>query len=292
MIRAIAQNLTKYFKNMHLKLGFSTCPNDTFIFEALVKNRIANHGLSFSLHLADVEELNKLAFYESLDITKISIAAYPRIADKYIILDSGSALGNNNGPLLISKKKINIDQLKDLIIAIPGINTTANLLLSIAFPEVTNKEEFIFNQIEDAILNDKVDAGLIIHESRFTYEKKGLQKITDLGEYWESQFKQLVPLGCIVIRRSLPKEIIANVNQMIRESVKFAFNKPEISKEFIKENAQELEDDVIQKHIDLYVNRFSIELGIEGRNAIKFLFQKGNEMGLLPAIKNNIFINL
>jgi 1,4-dihydroxy-6-naphthoate synthase len=276
---------------MHLKLGFSTCPNDTFIFEALVKNRIDNNEFTFNLHLADVEELNKLAFSESLDITKISIAAYPRIADKYLILGSGGALGNNNGPLLISKRKIDIEQINGLKIAIPGFNTTANLLLSIAFPKIENKEELIFNEIEDAILSGKVDAGLIIHESRFTYEKKGLQKIVDLGEYWETQFKQLVPLGCIVIRRSLPEEIILQVNRMIKESVKYAFENPEVSKEFIKQHAQELEDDVIQKHIDLYVNRFSIDLGAEGRDAIKFIFQKGHEMGLLPALKNNIFID-
>jgi 1,4-dihydroxy-6-naphthoate synthase len=276
---------------MQLKLGFSTCPNDTFIFEALVNNRIDGHGLDFNLHLADVEELNKLAFNEVLDITKISIAAYPKIADKYLILDSGGALGNNNGPLLISKRKINTSELNKLKIAIPGFNTTANLLLSIAYPKITNKEEYIFNEIETAILNNKVDAGLIIHESRFTYEKRGLLKVADLGEFWESQFNRLVPLGCIVIKRSLPKTTIELVNRMISESVSYAFNKPEISREFIKQNAQELDDDVIKKHIELYVNRFSIDLGPEGREAIKFLFQKGNELRLLPAIKNNIFID-
>jgi 1,4-dihydroxy-6-naphthoate synthase len=276
---------------MQLKLGFSTCPNDTFIFEALVNKRIENHGLNFNLHLADVEELNKLAFNETLDITKISIAAYPKIADKYLILDSGGALGNNNGPLLISKRKIETTELSKLKIAIPGFNTTANLLLSIAFPEIEYKKEYVFNEIENAILNNKVDAGLIIHESRFTYEKRGLLKITDLGEYWESKFKHLVPLGCIVIKRSLPKEMILTINQMIRESVTYAFNKPEISSDYIKNLAQELDDDVIKKHIDLYVYNFSINLGSEGREAIKFLFQKGNELGLLPPIKNNIYID-
>jgi 1,4-dihydroxy-6-naphthoate synthase len=192
---------------------------------------------------------------------------------------------------LISKRKINTSELNKLKIAIPGFNTTANLLLSIAYPKITNKEEYIFNEIETAILNNKVDAGLIIHESRFTYEKRGLLKVADLGEFWESQFNRLVPLGCIVIKRSLPKTTIELVNRMISESVSYAFNKPEISREFIKQNAQELDDDVIKKHIELYVNRFSIDLGPEGREAIKFLFQKGNELRLLPAIKNNIFID-
>ena len=179
---------------MKLKLGFSTCPNDTFMFDAMVHHKIDTFGLDFDLHLADIEELNQLSLKGELDITKISYAAYTKVSDKYIFLNSGSALGENNGPILISKRKIYPDEVNNLKIAIPGKNTTANMLLSIAYPEAKSKVEYLFSDIEDVVLSDEVDAGLIIHENRFTYEKKGLKKIIDLGEFWERKTNKPIPL--------------------------------------------------------------------------------------------------
>jgi 1,4-dihydroxy-6-naphthoate synthase len=276
---------------MKLSLGFSTCPNDTFIFDALVNNRLDKSDFEFDLTLADVEELNKKAVSNTLDITKISIAAYPQVANDYLILDSGAALGNNNGPLLICKNKIKPNEINNLRIAIPGFNTTANMLLTIAFPNATNKIEYLFSDIENAILNNEVDAGLIIHESRFTYQKKGLKKIIDLGEFWEDEYNKLIPLGCIVIKRSLAEKNIKNINQMIKASVDYAFKHPTDSVPFVKHYAKEMENDVIQKHINLYVNQYSLDLGKDGRDAIRFLFSKGLEQNLLPNINHNIFID-
>lgn len=276
---------------MLLKIGFSTCPNDTFIFDALVNNRVDAHDFEFQTHLADVEELNKLSLQESLDITKISIAHYPNIADKYVILNSGSAIGNNNGPILISKRKIFPNEISNIKIAIPGKNTTANLLLSIAYPKAINKHEYLFSKIEEAVLSGETDAGLIIHESRFTYLEKGLKKIIDMGEYWESNYNQLVPLGCIAIKRSLPENTIRRINLLIKESVNYAFKHPAESMPYIRSHAKELNDEIIQKHIQLYVNQYSIELGSDGKNAIRFLFNKGYEAGLLPFTTKEIFLD-
>lgn len=275
---------------MNLKLAFSPCPNDTFIFDALVNGRIECGDLNFTTHIADVEALNREASLGMFDISKISIAAYPAMSDEYLLLDSGSALGNNNGPLLISAKKTPVKEVENLRIAIPGIHTTANLLLSIAFPKALDKKEIIFSEIENAVLHDIVDAGLIIHESRFTYKDRGLKKIIDLGEYWESNFHQLIPLGGIAIKRSLPKEIILKVNQLISQSVTYAFSNPLQSQDFIKMNAQEMADEVIKKHIQLYVNNYSVNMGTKGREAILFLFKKAKEYGILQNIPQNIFI--
>jgi 1,4-dihydroxy-6-naphthoate synthase len=275
---------------MRLKLGFSTCPNDTYIFEALVNKRIDSAGIDLDIHLADVEELNKLTLASQLDISKISIAVYPKIEKKYIILDSGAALGNNNGPIIISKKPILPDDINNLKIAIPGIHTTANLLLSIAFPAVKNKMEYLFSDIEDAVLSGEVDAGLIIHESRFTYQGKGLKKVVDLGEYWEQQYQHLIPLGCIVAKRSLPVETIQTMNKLINKSILYAYAHPVEAMPYIKKHAQELSDDVIYKHIDLYVNKYSIHLGRKGRDAIKFLFSKAAQSEILPLPVNKIFL--
>ncbi len=276
---------------MNLKIGFSPCPNDTFIFDALVNKRIDTREFKFQIHMADVEELNRMAFEAMLDITKISAASYPKIADNYLLLDSGSALGSNNGPILISKQKIYPDEINDLKIAIPGFNTTANLLLSIAFPKAINKKEYLFSHIEEAVLSGEIDAGLIIHESRFTYHAKGLKKIIDLGEYWESNFNHLIPLGCIAIKRTYSKENIKTINSLIKKSVEYAFQHPDESTNYIKKHVQELDDNVIQKHIELYVNQYSIDLGKKGREAIMFLYKKGNELGLLPGIEKDIFLD-
>ncbi len=275
---------------MKLKLGFSTCPNDTFIFDAMVHKKIDTEGLDFELIMGDVEELNQLALNKEIDITKISFHAYAYIADKYKILNSGSALGKNNGPLLISKKKIYPDEIPFLKIAIPGKNTTANLLLHFAYPQLKELKEYLFSDIEQAVLADEVDAGLIIHETRFTYEKKGLQKIIDLGEYWEQKTSLSVPLGGIIINRNIRPETQRKVDRILRRSINFAFENPDSPLEFIREFAQEMEKDVMYRHIELYVNDFTINLKDEGKQSIKFLLQTAVKLGFTHKIPNDIFV--
>ena len=276
---------------MILKLGFSTCPNDTFIFEAMVNHKVDCEGLQFDLHLADVEELNHEALNNILDITKVSYHAYAYVAQNYLILDSGSALGKNNGPILISKKKIYADEINNLKIAIPGKMTTANLLLSIAYPEAKNKIEYLFSDIEEVVNSNEVDAGLIIHESRFTYEKKGLRKIVDLGEFWEHKTKSTIPLGGIIANRRLTNDTIFKINRVLKRSIEFAFKNPHESVNFIRKYAQEIDEQVMFKHIELYVNNFTLELGEEGKKSIKNLFQYAQNLKLIPSLPEKIFIN-
>lgn len=275
---------------MKLTLGFSTCPNDTFIFDAMVHHKVDTEGLQFDLILADVEELNRNAFNGNIDITKLSYHAYSYVADNYKLLTSGSALGYKNGPLVISKHKIFPDELSDLKVAIPGKHTTANLLFSIVYPNVNQKLEYLFSDIEEAILSGEVDAGVIIHENRFTYEKKGLKKIIDLGEDWEEKTKSQIPLGGIVIRRDLSVEFQQKVNRVLKRSVEFALANPQSSYEFVKKYAQELENNVIQKHIDLYVNNFTVDLGDLGKSAVIQLFKKAVEARIITNNPEDIFV--
>lgn len=275
---------------MKLTLGFSTCPNDTFIFDAMAHKRIDTEGLEFELVLADVEELNKAAFKHQIDITKLSYHAYAYIADSYVLLDSGSALGNNNGPLLISKHKIYPDEVNDVSIAIPGKNTTANLLLSIAYPDAKNKNEFLFSDIEEAVLSNEVDAGLIIHENRFTYAERGLKKIIDLGEFWENKTNSPIPLGGIVVNRKLPLEVQQKVNRVLRHSLEFAYENPTASLPFIKKYAQEMDEEVMRKHIALYVNKYSLNLGKNGKKAITELYKTAINLKVIPQMTPNIFL--
>jgi 1,4-dihydroxy-6-naphthoate synthase len=276
---------------MNLSIAYSPCPNDTYIFDALAHRKIPMNDLSFECFLADVEELNRAAQMATFDISKISIAAYPSIADKYQILNSGSALGKNNGPLLISKKPFTTKDINTLRIAIPGIHTTANLLLSIAFPDAKNKTPMLFSDIEEAVLKGDVDAGLIIHESRFTYQAKGLKKVIDLGEYWQETFDMPVPLGCIVVKRSLSNETKKSIDNIIYRSLDFANKNKQSSQAYIKEHAQNMEDDTIAKHIGLYVNDFSLSLGQKGKEAILFMFKEGKKAGLLDAFDTNVFVD-
>lgn len=274
-----------------ISLGFSTCPNDTFIFDAMVHHKIDTRGLEFNLVLADVEELNQKALHNELDVTKISYHAFSRIAHNYLLLDSGSALGYKNGPLLISKQKVYPDEIKNLKIAIPGLNTTANLLLGIAFPDATNKKEYLFSDIEEVVLSSEVDAGLIIHENRFTYEKKGLKKIIDLGEYWEKETGLPIPLGGIAVNRKLDHKLQLKINSVLKRSVEFAFEDPKSAYPFIKKYAQEMDEEVMYKHIELYVNDFTRELGVKGRKAIEVLYEKAIALGILPKMNQDIFLN-
>lgn len=275
---------------MELTLGFSPCPNDTFIFDAMIHNKIDTEGLKFNFILADVEELNKTAFEGKIELTKLSYHAFAYVANNYKLLTSGSALGRKNGPLLISRKKIYPDEVYDLRVAIPGKYTTANLLFGIEFPRVREIKEYLFSDIEDAILGDEVDAGVIIHENRFTFEKKGLQKIVDLGEIWEEKTGNPIPLGGIIIHRKFDSELQQKVNRVLRRSIEFAFENPESSRSYIKKHAQELEDSVIEQHIDLYVNEFTVELGTTGKKAINTLFEKATKSGIIESVPKDIYV--
>ena len=276
---------------MKLNIGFSPCPNDTFIFDALVHNKIDTEGLNFNVYLGDVEDLNNKAFNQELDITKISYHAYGYLTDDYVLLNAGSALGKGCGPILVKSKKVESLKLSGAKIAIPGKLTTANFLLSIAHPEATNKIEMLFSDIEDVVINDKVDAGLIIHENRFTYQEKGLEKIIDLGEYWENTTGQLIPLGGIIIKRELPIETIQKVNRVLRKSIEYAFENPNSPLNYMKKHSQEMDEKVMMQHVELYVNKYSIDLGVEGKAAITQMFNLAQEKGIIPKIEKEIFID-
>ncbi|MFB6455154.1 1,4-dihydroxy-6-naphthoate synthase [Chitinophaga sp. Hz27] len=256
---------------MHLTLGFSPCPNDTFIFDAMVNNKIDTNGFTFDTNLEDVETLNNWAIQGKLDVTKLSFAVYLKVRDQYELLNSGSALGRGCGPLLISREEIPLEDIKNKTIAIPGENTTANLLFSIAFPEAKNKKIMVFSEIENAVLNGDVDAGVIIHENRFTYQLKGLKKLMDMGEYWEQTTGNPIPLGGIFIKKDIPAEKRAELDKLIHSSLQHSFSVyPELSS-YITSHAQEMDEKVMRQHIDLYVNDFSLDLGQEGHAAVNAL---------------------
>jgi 1,4-dihydroxy-6-naphthoate synthase len=326
---------------MKLSLGFSPCPNDTFIFDAMIHQKIDTEGLSFDVVFDDVETLNQKAFRADLDITKLSYHAYAYLTENYVLLHAGSALGFGVGPLLICNNEdyISADILADLRlptsdlrpqnsdlkpqtsnlkpqtsnlksqtsdlrpptsdlrpptsnlrIGIPGKYTTANFLLSLAFPEAKNKIEMKFNEIESALLNHEIDMGVIIHENRFTYQEKGLKKIIDLGEFWEDLTQGPIPLGGIMVKRELPEEIKQKVNRIIKRSVQYAFDHPESGMDFICTLSQEMSKEVINKHIELYVNKFSIDLGEVGKKAVQTFFDEAHKIGIIPETKQNLFL--
>jgi 1,4-dihydroxy-6-naphthoate synthase len=275
---------------MKLTLGFSPCPNDTFIFEALVHGRVDTEGVGFDWFLADVEELNRRAMEGSVDVTKMSFHAYALAASDYLLLDSGSALGRNNGPLVISRHKMYPGELNDALIAIPGKYTTANLLFSIFWPGASRKREYLFSDIPGAVLSGEVDAGLIIHETRFTYRALGLKKVADTGEYWEKMTGMPVPLGGIVVQRSVNEDIAGRVNRSIRRSIEFAYANPSASVDFIRKNAREIDPAVTKEHISLYVNDFSLSLGPEGKAAIERLYSVALEKKVITDMPERIFL--
>ncbi len=265
-----------------ISLAFSPCPNDTFIFAALVHGWIDLEGLSFDYQLADIEKLNMWAMEGGIDMIKVSFHAWLSLRDRYELLESGSALGFGSGPLLIARRRIPLlrfarndtnagGKIADIRVALPGEHTTAHFLFSLAYPMITRKEFMLFSEIEDAVLSGAVDAGVIIHENRFTYEQKGLVKLLDLGEFWEEKSNSPIPLGGIIAKRNLGEENLEKLNRIMRESVNFAMEYPEQVMDFVKAHAQEMDEAVMRKHINLYVNRFTLDLGEDGSRAIQTL---------------------
>src|SRR5688572_16376634 len=254
---------------MTLSIGFSPCPNDTFIFDALVNNKIDTEGLSFQPVLEDVQTLNEWALQGRLDVTKISYGVLPLLLDKYIVLNAGGALGKGVGPLLITKQAhANDSSVNNMTIAIPGEHTTAHMLFSLAYPQATKKKFMLFSAIEDAVLNGEVDAGVIIHENRFTYQQRGLHKLVDLGEYWEQQTGNPIPLGGIVMKKSFDNALQQKVDALIKRSLEYAFKSYPLITDYVKQHSQEMSETVMRQHIDLYVNNYSLQLGPDGKAAV------------------------
>ncbi len=272
-----------------LTLGFSPCPNDTFMFYPLVHGLVDTEGLSYREQLEDVETLNRLALAGELDVSKVSYHALGHIRDDYALLRAGSALGRGCGPLLVAADRIDPAGLRGRTIAVPGNYTTAKLLLRLFDPTLTDFVVMPFNEIMEAVLSGSVDAGLIIHESRFTYQGFGLHKLLDLGEWWEAETGLPIPLGGIVARRSLGAETIAAVERALKAGVGYARSHPDEAARYIGEHAQEMSPEVCAAHIGLYVNDFSADLGEEGIRAITCLLQRAEEAGLIPASGTPLF---
>ena len=266
-----------------LTLGYSPCPNDTYIFYALTHGRLKRNGFELARPLLeDVETLNLWALEKKLDITKLSFHALGHVLDEYCVLSAGSALGRGCGPLLVAKSGFDPAGLQDAEIAIPGRFTTANLLFRMYAPGATNLREYRFDTIMDAVANGDIDAGVIIHESRFTYAEKGLVCLQDLGKWWEETSGYPIPLGCIAARRSLRKERIEQIDRAIRHSIVWADQHPDECLPYIQHYSQEMDREVMQSHIGLYVNDFSKELGVEGMAAVEKFLQLGREAGIVP----------
>ena len=274
---------------MHLSIGFSPCPNDTFIFDALINKKIDTEGFEFDAILEDVQTLNKWALDNKLMITKLSYGVLPLVLDNYILLNSGSALGKGVGPLLISNKEEEIMNVGSTAIAIPGEHTTAHLLFSLAYPDANNKIFLRYDEIENFVLENK-GLGVIIHENRFTYRQKGLFKITDLGDYWEKITGNPIPLGGIVVKRNIDAAIQQKIDRLIKKSIEYAFsNYPELN-DYIRDHSQEMSEEVMRKHIDLYVNEYSLNLGDVGKNAVRKMIDVYNNTNQLTIRPENIFL--
>jgi 1,4-dihydroxy-6-naphthoate synthase len=280
-----------------LSLGYSPCPNDTFLFYALIRKKIDTEDLSFKEVLLDVETLNRIALHSELDITKTSYHAFGHLLENYCLLRSGSAIGRNCGPLIISKNNNNPLNLIGKRIAIPGSLTTANLLLQLFLSGIASNKNLVgelhgkrsfpctyvemsFDKIMDSVVRGDVDAGLIIHEGRFTYPSYGLKKVIDLGEWWEKETGLPLPLGCILAKRNLGQDLIKRVDSIIRKSIEYSLNHRKESRSYIKQHSQELGEEVIQQHINLYVNDYSLDIGEEGLSAVRELFRRAELTGI------------
>ncbi|HEX6036677.1 1,4-dihydroxy-6-naphthoate synthase [Longimicrobium sp.] len=275
--------MTDASQDRTLTLGYSPCPNDTFIFHALVHGVVDANGMRFTERLEDVETLNRLAAAAALDVTKISYGAAPALLRDYVLLRSGGALGRGCGPLIVAREPFTREQLAGKRIAIPGRNTTANLLLRLFAPDAEPGIERVYSDIMPAVERGEVDAGLIIHESRFTYPQHGLVKVVDLGEWWEQTTGLPIPLGGIMARRALGDETIRAIDDAIRRSVEHAFARPDDARPYIRLHAQEMDDAVTQQHIDLYVNEHSVDVGDQGERAIRELFARAAAVGIVPS---------
>lgn len=274
-----------------LSLGYSPCPNDTFIFYALVHRKIDTSDIVYKEILEDVETLNKMAQQAKLDITKASFHTFGLLRDTYCLLRSGGALGKGCGPLVVARDVCFMQDLKGKTIAIPGELTTAFLLLQIYDPELKQRIKIMpFHQIIDAVKSGEADAGLIIHESRFTYQQEGLHSVIDLGAWWEQETGLPIPLGCIIARRDLGKELVQKTDALILKSLEYAFSHSEETKTYIKHHAQELDEGVIEQHIRLYVNDFSLDIKDEGLHAVEELFRRATEQGLIPRSSQPLFL--
>ena len=274
---------------MKLTIGFSPCPNDTFIFDALIHHKIDTGDLEFDPILEDVQTLNQWAIEGKLDVTKISYGVLPLLLDRYKLMDSGSALGKGVGPLLIANDEGQAKNVEEQVIAIPGENTTAHLLFSMKYPDAKNKVFLRYDAIEDFVLQGK-GLGVIIHENRFTYEAKGLKKITDLGDYWEQQTKVPIPLGGIVVKNTFQTALQQKVGKLIKESIEYAYTHyPELN-DYIRDHAQEMSEDVMRKHIDLYVNNYSLGLGEDGKQAVIKLMEVFSKMNHKQINPDDLFV--
>ena len=272
-----------------ISLGFSPCPNDTFIFYALAHKKLKTDVEFFEI-LRDIETLNRMAFNNELDVTKASFHAFGFLRDDYCLLHSGSALGRGCGPLIVAKKKMQCVELARKSIAIPGKMTTAYLLLQLFNSGIKNIVEMPFDRIMNAVSLGTVDAGLIIHESRFTYPSYNLVKLADLGEWWEEEMGLPIPLGGIFAKRKLGAAVIRKIDSLIKKSIEYAYRNPEEAREYIKSNAQELDGDVIDRHIGLYVNDYTLEIG-DGAAAVEKLLKTAGELHLIPHSDKPVFID-
>lgn len=273
-----------------LTLGFSPCPNDTFMFYPLVHGLVDTGGYSFNERLEDVETLNRLAVKGVLDLTKVSYAALGHFREQYALLRAGSALGRGCGPLLVAKEPLDPAALQGKTIAIPGRYTTAHLLMRLYNPALENFLEMPFHEIMDAVMTGRADAGVIIHESRFTYQGFGLHQLVDLGQWWENETGLPIPLGGIVAKRSLGADTIRTIEQALAAGVEYARSNPAAATQYIREHAQEMNEQVCAAHIGLYVNDFSQQLGAEGEQAITELLRRAEQAGIIPASKTPLFV--
>ncbi len=273
-----------------LTLGYSPCPNDTFIFYGLIHGKTPCAGINFRERLEDVETLNQLALQNCLDLTKISYHAFGHLRENYALLRSGGALGRGCGPMVVALRKTTMAQLRGCKIAIPGKLTTANLLLQLYSEGYEDVLILPFDKIMTAVTNGDVDAGVIIHESRFTYQQHGLHQIIDLGQWWEEDSGCPIPLGGILAKRSLGSNLINKIDSTLRQSIEYAFAKPQEPQNYIKKHAQELQDEVVQSHINLYVNNFSLDLGDEGINAVNTLLNRAEKRGIIPPCDLPLFL--
>ncbi len=273
-----------------ISIGISPCPNDTYIFYALLKGIVSVEHIEFDIFMEDVEQLNQWALEGKLDVTKLSFSAYAQVLPHYILLDAGAALGNGCGPLLISKQRFSLSSIGDAKIAIPGIHTTAYFLLRLLYPDLQNIQICVFSEVEDKIVSGEVDAGLIIHENRFTYQDKGLVSLVDLGEYWENLTWLPIPLGGIVAKRSIANDTLKNIEQAIKKSLAYAHDHEDEVLTYCAQYAQTMSREVMLQHIRLYVNDYSMQLGDTGKTAVKRLLDMAVERNMMTDYRHNIVL--